>query len=217
MRKIFIASIFVFAFCVCAFGQVSNCPTISVTGPSSATQLGETATFTANVSRIEMSKIEYQWSIDKGTIVEGQGTSTVTVSTEGLEDSTVTALVEIKGFPEGCPNSDAETTIPFDPPWSVLIDELEISSKPINMERLNAWIAELKGNPDSTMYFVTYTNEKFSSEKIRQNENRIKKQFTDEKIATDRLVFVNSKNSDNDEKNIIRVWRIPLGAEPPTP
>lgn len=217
MKKIFLITIFIFTFCILTFGQNSNCPTISVTGPSSATQPGETATFTANVSGIEMSKIEYRWSVNKGTIIEGQGTSTITVSTEGLEDSTLTAIVETKGFPKGCPNSDAETTIPFDPPWSVLIDELEISSKPIKMERLDAWILELKDNPDSTMYFAIYTNEKFSSEKIRQNENRIKKQFTDEKIATDRLVFVNSKNSDNEKKNIIRVWRIPLGAEPPTP
>ena len=67
------------------------------------------------------------------------------------------------------------------------------------------------------MYFIIYTNEKFSLQKIQQKENSIKKHFADKNIATDRLVFINEKTSDTTKENRIRIWRVPQGAEPPTP
>ena len=64
--------------------ELCTCPTVSVTGPSAVVQPGETMTFTANVSGGSQTDATYNWSVDKGTIVEGQGTPVITVSTEGL-------------------------------------------------------------------------------------------------------------------------------------
>ena len=83
-------------------GVLCTCPAISVTGPSSVVQPGETMTFTANVSGGSQTDVTYDWSVDKGTIIEGQGTPVITVSTEGLSDTTVTATVLVGGLCEKC-------------------------------------------------------------------------------------------------------------------
>ena len=44
--------------------------------------------------------VKYKWTVDKGTIINGQGTTVIQVSTEGLSDTTVTATFEIEGITE---------------------------------------------------------------------------------------------------------------------
>ena len=88
-----------------------DCPSLSVTGPSSAMlDSGETMTFSANVSggSQDQSDVTYNWSVDQGTIIEGQGTPVITVDTNGLENTTVTASVVIGGLCESCGEVQAE-------------------------------------------------------------------------------------------------------------
>ena len=74
-----------------------SCPSLSINGPSSAVQPGETMTFTANVSGGSQSSVTYDWSVSNGQIQSGQGTPVITVSTVGLTDTTVTATLNIGG------------------------------------------------------------------------------------------------------------------------
>ncbi len=219
MRKIFFASIFVLTFCTFVFGQNSNCPTVSVTGPPAVVQPGETMTFTANVSGVDLNKIEYKWSLDKGKIVEGQGTPVITISTEGLEDTTTTVTVEIKGLPSGCPNTVSETSIMgCGGHYPILFDESELSSLWTNSAKLNAFISELENNPNDTGYFIIYAYEKDSPDELKIKQDYIRNYLIANKIKPERLVFV-MMNSDGYEidNSMIRIWRVPVGAEPPTP
>lgn len=45
---------------------------------------------------------KYSWTVDKGTIFDGQGTTEITVDTTGLADQAVTAKVEIQGLSSEC-------------------------------------------------------------------------------------------------------------------
>jgi hypothetical protein len=81
-----------------------GCPKTTVNSPDSVRK-GETLNFTANVKGGD-SQVEptYNWSVSAGAIESGQGTATIQVGTKDLEaDSTVTATVELGGYPRECP------------------------------------------------------------------------------------------------------------------
>jgi len=67
------------------------CPTVSVSCPADV-DLGAPITFTASVNGD--ANVTYNWSVSAGTISGGQGTSSITVNTDGLGGQTVTATVE---------------------------------------------------------------------------------------------------------------------------
>src|SRR5258705_8206716 len=75
------------------------CPTISGSCPADV-DLGAPITFTA--SGAGDMNVTYNWSVSAGTISSGQGTSSITVNTDGLGGQTVTATVELGGLDPSC-------------------------------------------------------------------------------------------------------------------
>ncbi|MDQ3372682.1 MAG: hypothetical protein M3521_02175, partial [Acidobacteriota bacterium] len=58
--------------------KIPSCPTITVTGPTSAPKPDEPMTFTASLSEeAEKFNLQYNWTISGGEITEGQGTLAV--------------------------------------------------------------------------------------------------------------------------------------------
>ena len=94
-----------------SFATAQNCPSISVSAPSSNVKEGTAATFSVNVSggRADMS-VTYNWSISAGTIESGQGTSVISVNTSGLGGQNITATVELGGLPAECVRTSSATT-----------------------------------------------------------------------------------------------------------
>lgn len=79
-----------------------SCPTINITEPSGITNVGDPVTFTANVTGGSTdSTYTYNWSVSSGTIIEGQGTPVIRVSTVGQEGANITATVNIGGIAGG--------------------------------------------------------------------------------------------------------------------
>lgn len=219
MKKIAFTTFYILTLCLGIFGQTqnnSNCPTISVTGPPAALADGENAAFTVNISGFDANILEYIWSVSKGKIIEGQGTNTVIVG-EIPPDSITVATVEINGLPKGCPNSVSESTIPICLPDSIAIDEIAISSTPINQERLDAWVTEFENDPSAKAYIIIYSDKRLSPAEIKKKETYIKKYFLDKNIAADRLTIVNDRSEDDNAGNIIRLFKVPVGAKPPIP
>lgn len=212
MRKILIASIFAFTFCAFAFGQNSNCPTISMTGPSAVPREGEHMTFSVRVDeKTKDLNLKYVWSVSQGKIVEGQGTTAITV--EWKIDFAVTATVEIKGLPEGCQNTDSETII-YDPvPEAEFIDEFAFSDSKIDSTKFDKINTALNDDPSTQAYIIIYNDGKTSSAKIEQKEQQIRKIISEKNISPDRIIIVRGV----EKENLIRFWLVPAGATPPTP
>lgn len=80
----------------CDCPLICICPTLSVSG-GGVIKAGETVEFTANVSGGTAADITYNWTISQGEIIEGQGTSKITVKTTKETTGTITATVEIGG------------------------------------------------------------------------------------------------------------------------
>jgi hypothetical protein len=91
-------------FCVLfPISMGAQCPTVKVFGPQGVT-LDKEIVFRAEIGVI-YPKLDYLWQLDKGIILDGQGTPKITVSTFGLRGQTITATVQIAGLPDHCANS----------------------------------------------------------------------------------------------------------------
>src|SRR5687767_14387321 len=110
MKQILSLMIFTLILCFSAFAQTSNlqCPQISITEPSQPSKPFEIMIFKVNIVNADKYKISYEWVIDSGEIIEGQGTNVISIKSE---KETVTATVEIQGLPENCQNRVTGTSL----------------------------------------------------------------------------------------------------------
>jgi hypothetical protein len=79
------------------------CATISVSCPSTAESKGA-VTFEATVSGGPDITPTFEWSLSAGKIINGQGTSKVTVDVSNLSHTSVTGTVRVGGFDPNCSN-----------------------------------------------------------------------------------------------------------------
>ena len=87
-------------------GDTLQCPELRITGPNKGVIIeGKSATFTlAMQKKFENSGLTYNWAVNNGTIVNGQGTKAITVDTKELAGQLIIASVEISGLPVTCDN-----------------------------------------------------------------------------------------------------------------
>jgi hypothetical protein len=162
MKKLLAILVFTLALASFSFGQGDEnpgCPKLSVIGPSVPPKRGETGTFTLNHGGAGKDlKLDYMWAISSGEITSGQGTSILTVRFSHRDP--VTATVQVKGLPEGCPNTWSENTgCDLGPPKA---ERLEIFTGPIAVKdkpRFNKIIQALRDDPKLTqrdLFWIYY-------------------------------------------------------------
>lgn len=212
MKKLVFISLFVLLMSSFVFAQTNEaknqkkCPTIAVASPPSAVLPGEIMTFSLEIDgEYDEEKLKIKWSVDGGTIVQGQGTKILSViNTEGKDETiTVTANVNIG---EGCQLSASETGITVVCALPRLFDEFgNINAEDI-WSRIDSYLAELQNNPGSEGYIVNYGSER----KIKLRKELIKYYLKNRKADLSKLVFANGGK----EKEIrTRFWIVPNGAD----
>lgn len=219
MKRIIFSATIILTFCLFVFGQTENnpnCPEIKVTGPASVVQPGETMTFTVIVGDLDWEKLEYDWSVDKGTIIEGQGMPVITVSTEGLGDTTVTANVKIKKLSNGCSDSGSETgVVAFVCSCAIAFDDFEKLSEKDEKARLYALASELKKKSKDSAYILLYHPANDKSKSYEDRTARIKNVLTkDRNISAERIIIIFA-GEELEERTII--YLVPPDVPPPTP
>ena len=111
MKKLLIIFTSIFAFTGSVFAQTDAakiCPKLEITGPSGITRPVAAATYTIKAANKGTDlKPEFLWFISSGEIISGQNTPSITVR---FGNNGVTATVEIRGLPEGCPNMASENS-----------------------------------------------------------------------------------------------------------
>src|SRR5215471_18332642 len=90
------------------------CPVLKVTCPE-VVESGKTIKFKASVTGGKSKEISYNWTVDKGRIVFGQGTATIEVDLEGEDCKNVTATVELGGVDPSCSRAGQCTACPQKP------------------------------------------------------------------------------------------------------
>lgn len=189
--------------------QISQCPTISVIGPSSFPNPDELVTYTANVSE-EANKypIKFSWSVNGGQIIEGQGTSIIKTTWKNSKYVFV-ATVKIEGLPENCANTFSEVMHYEPAPQAEKIDEISDKTTKFEDNRTDKIIKDIKENPSAQLFVLIYSkNIQTLTDEVQIIKNMLLK---DNKTLADHLTFVKTVSS----KEKIEFWLVPAGAAPP--
>jgi hypothetical protein len=156
----------------------------------------------------------YNWTASAGRIVEGQGTSSITVDTAGLAGQTVKATVSIGGY-----NLDCSVSCVVSIPVTILparkFDEFPEITSNDERARLDNFAIELQTDPTATAYVIVYPGRRDQTRDVEKLTRRIvnylvsSREFDARRIVT--LVGPPRKNL------LVELWNVPQGAKPPTP
>lgn len=188
------------------------CPAISVSGPQSVTT-GAPIAFTASVNGGTPGVAPaYNWTVTAGTIVGGQGTSSITVDSAGLEGQTVTAHLTVGGYTGLNCQGEAFVQIPRKI-TSILVDNYPPLKYNDEKARLDNFAIQLQNDPSAKGYIIVYGAPRANA---AEKQKRIKR-ATDYLINTrgidsSRLVTLEGGTRD---QATTELWIVPLGAEPP--
>lgn len=213
MRVALLSALFIVFVTSFALGQAttSNCPTIEVIGPAGVTKPDDEMTFVANLSAAGPA-ITYQWSVEEGTITEGQGTAII--KAKGVTDGvTIKATVTIGGLPAGCKNNASETG-----PVDQRLPQCSLDSwgdlKPNEVRaKMDIFFAELSNNPKDIGVISLYVKETQPLNATNKRLLLIKKHAIFRDFDLSRIVF----NMELSEIEQTTLWRVPPGAEMPCP
>lgn len=215
MKTIF-SIICILIFCNCLFAQSENsrCPSISVTGPSLVTQPDATMFFSVTVGNEEKNyNVKYKWTVDKGKIINGQGTTTIQVSTEGLSDVSLTATFDIEGLPKDCINTDSETGVIAQRAINEVHEyypKLQINDE---LTRLDVFLATIDSRgKDLEGFMVFYIDEK-NLPVLKKRIKLITKYLDRRNFPKSRITF--AIITDNKTKDYTYLWIMPPGTKIP--
>ena len=89
--------------------KAQNCPGIAVYAYTDEITEGDTLIFTCKTENLT-AIVKYNWTVSSGTIVSGQGTARIYVSTTEASGQFITASVELIGLPEKCSTTASAST-----------------------------------------------------------------------------------------------------------
>ena len=164
----------VFVSCGFAFGQASKCPTIKITGPSSVqSRPGERIVSSVSVERFDAVALKYKWYLDRGTIIDGHNSETISVDTTGLNNQNLTVTVEVAGLPGECVPYSSESHFVGGGGHPELVDEFEGVSKRAENARFDKLGRRMKDEPRIGVYIIRYYPKLTKHTTIAADEKRI--------------------------------------------
>jgi hypothetical protein len=196
--------------------SIQQCPTVTVSCPDTAQENLEGAlTFTANVSGGDSNVTPtFNWTVSAGTISSGQGTSSINVDTTGIGGQTVTATVDVGGFPRECRTSNSCTTsIEKKSAPSVKFAEYVTTDLSANKAQLDKFVLALQQDPTAQGYLIAYggrTSRPEDAQKAADN-------------ATDYTINIRKMDGARTlsgvggyrDKPTVELWVAPAGGAPP--
>lgn len=199
MKKIYPVMLFLllFSHSLSAQKRSSQCPLITVNRPGSLVRPGEIMTFSALIQGKAKTDFEYRWTIDKGVILEGQGTKMIHVSTEGLSDTVITATFEIQGLEKDCNNKNSEVGVVAQ---ILSIDPVDSYGK-ISWEeesmKLDSLLITIQRNPGDKGYIKITTAKNESIINIKKHVGKLVKHIKSRGLSPGRFMFAIEKSEDH--------------------
>ncbi len=147
------------------------CPNVSISCPDRV-QPGQPVTFSSTL-RGSLGNVTpaYTWTLSDGRIIEGQGTSSITVDTAGLEGQTLTATLSMGGYSLDC---SATCSVQFPAPLSCRIfDEFPALARNDEKARLDNFAIELQNDPSTRGYVIVNPGQHGRAGEVQTRSTRI--------------------------------------------
>lgn len=194
---------------------VLPCPTINISCPTDQVTAPTPATVSVNVQGGDPSVTPtYNWSVSAGKIASGQGTSTITVDTTGLNGQTVTASVDIGGLAATCQRtaSCSFSVVGLTPPSAYKFDEYSDLKFNDEKARLDNFAVRLQGEPGTQGFYVIFGS--CDGEADQRSARAVDYLVNTRGIDRSRITVVNGGCR---EQLTVELWGRPTGAPDPTP
>ena len=157
LSHVFVLAVSILLFAVASLGQGTvACPQFEFEGVQGLWMLhGGPNQISIKSLNPAVTPTRYAWTFSRGKIVEGQGTSSISLLVEpSNEYSPVTASVAITGLPEGC-SQVFKTDISVSPVGCELaIDHYGKVSKEEEMVRLESFFIRISNDAENEGFFV---------------------------------------------------------------
>ena len=185
-------------------------------GPQELFNRAISAWFLASITGVDPDALEVIWSTSPGKIDKRDGKMKIGVSlSDDLGGLSITATVDVKGFPEGCSSSASETISYCIPLTAVQMGEYSLPNRSINKNALTVAARELENNPNNQMYIIEFFSHKDSPASIDGKIKRIRDYFALLKFDLSRVTIVTAKAEGN--VPLTKIFRVPPGASNPVP
>lgn len=191
-----------------------SCPEVRVSCPDSV-QAGAELTFTVDVhGGSEEVTPTFNWTVSAGSIQSGQGTPTIVVDTTGTGGQTITATVDVGGFPPECSTSNSCTaSVQEKAAPAVKFGEYVTRDLSANKAQLDAFVLALMNDPAAQGYVIAYggkTSRPDDAQKAADNA-------TDYTMNTRKMDGARTLAGVGGyrEEPTIELWIAPPGATPP--
>jgi len=194
----------------CNCVAICSCPSLDVSG-GGVVEPGQTMLFTANMTGGTAASVSYNWSVSAGRIASGQGSPSITVDTTGLENTNITATVNISN---PCPTSNCQTTASetgsvAGKPVPVVIDEFGVLKADDVRARIDAFIVALQNNPNNQGYVINNG----SAKEVAAREKLIKNHLEFRKFPVSQVTMVRGAVTSGPVST--KLFRVPAGAQNP--
>ncbi|MFN2533433.1 MAG: hypothetical protein ABR555_19280 [Pyrinomonadaceae bacterium] len=168
-----------------------------------------TSTLTGGSGNIAPS---YNWTVSAGRIIEGQGTPSIRVDTNGLAGQTLTAAVSVGGYTLDC---TATCSVQFPVPVQCRkFDEFPAIAYNDEKARLDNYAIELQNDPSSTAYVIVYPGPRGRPGEVQKQTTRIVDYMVNSRgINAQRIVTLVGPSRD---ELMVELWLCPQGAKPPS-
>jgi hypothetical protein len=193
----------------------STCPTVRVSCTDTVKEK-EPLTFTADVSGGDQNVTPtFNWTVSAGTISSGQGTSSITVDTEGAGGQTSTATVDVGGYDRKCSTSSSCTTSVAKPAApAAKFGEYVTPDLSANKAQLDKFVNALQLDPTAQGYVIAYggrTSRPEDAQKAADNATN----YTMKTRGLDGARTLSGTGGYR-EQPTIELWIAPAGGAPPT-
>ena len=191
------------------------CPAIEISCPTTV-GIDQPITFTSRYTGGTPANVTpvYNWSVSAGTIIDGQGTSTIKVDTTGLGGQTVRATLSMGGYNLEC-SADCVVSIPLPKLTSRKFDEFPDIQRNDEKARLDNFAIELQNDPTATAYVIVYPGRTSKRGDVQHHSSRIVEYLVHSRGLDERRI-VTLVGTPRDQLHV-ELWITPQGATPPTP
>jgi hypothetical protein len=188
------------------------CPNITISAPDTVA-VGAPVTFTAAVSGGTPGVAPaYNWTVTAGTIVGGQGTSSITVDTAGLAGQSITANLAVGGYSGLNCTATSGVQIPRKI-TSILVDNYPPLRLNDEKARLDNFAIQLQNDPSAKGYVIVYGAPRANAAEKQKRIKRVTDYLSNTRgIDISRLVTMEGGTRD---QTTTELWVVPLGADPP--
>lgn len=191
------------------------CPAIEIVCPTTV-GIDQPITFTARTTGGTPSITPvYNWSISAGSIIEGQGTNSISVSTTGLAGQTIRAYLYMPGYGSLTCSADCGVSIPVPKITSRRFDEFPDIQRNDEKARLDNFVIELQNDPTATAYVIIYPGRGSKRGDVQHHAGRIVEYMVNSR-GIDQHRIVTLVGSARNEL-FVELWITPQGATPPNP